>query len=517
MFPSRFADLSRLSDLTDAEVSITGLCVASDAGVRVQVGPYVFAEGLDAICIRRKPPKDPFDVPLISKLPVAPSIIAALPRRRISGWVIGVWESNHILVLDDNELLHNIECKDRQVPTYGIRIDAVGIPKTDLYRINLSKAIWRPSSGPAYDDQPALPTNIKSLLTDDSGEEKISSSSHGKLLSLQGKVINTTEGISKILTLKDGAFSIPIDISAAKERITSPSIGSEIRVTGRCIVKTENWHPYSSFPHTTGIMLTVRSDEDITILSNPPWWTPNRLLIVIGSLVVALLGILIWNLVLRRISRLRVDERTRLAVELHDSLSQNLSGLACQITAVKKALPATASTAANRLDIAERMLFSSRTELKRCLWDLRGNTLECQDVAEAIRKTIEPILGDARLTVRFNMPRTLLNDSEMHALLCIVRELASNSVRHGQSSRIRIAGALDHHIVVFSVRDNGHGFDIVNRACGIEGHFGLDGIQERIERLNGTFDITSSDKNGTNVRIQIPLSPSNKKANNEQD
>ena len=504
-FPGRHADLSRLSDLTDAEVSITGLCVASDTSVRAQVGHYVFAQDFDAITIIRNPPADPFDVPSISKLPADPLVIATLPRRRITGWVIAIWETNHILVLDDNELLHDVECRGKDVPPHGSRIDAVGLPKTDLYRINLSNAIWRPAGGTAYRDPPVTPISVRSLLTNDRGERKINSTSHGKLLSLRGKVINLTEGNATIMTLKDETFSVPVDISAAKGLGCVPPIGSDVRITGRSIVKTEDWHPSSSFPHTTGILLTIHSPDDITVVSYPPWWTPDRLLIVIGSLVAALLGIIIWNLILRQISRSRIDERTRLSVELHDSLSQNLSGLACQITAVKKALPDATSTAALRLDIAERMLFSSRTELKRCLWDLRGNTLECRNTSEAIRKTVEPILGDARLAIRFNVPRARLNDSEAHAILCIVRELASNAMQHGHASAIRIAGALDADAIVFSVRDNGCGFDVANRAGGGEGHFGIDGIQERVDRLNGTFDMTSSPGSGTAVRIRMPL------------
>ena len=202
----------------------------------------------------------------------------------------------------------------------------------------------------------------------------------------------------------------------------------------------------------------------------------------------------------------RVSERTRLAVELHDSLSQNLSGLACQITAVRKTLPFTAEAAICRLNIAERMLTSSRTELKRCLWDLRGNALNCRNMTESIISTVTPVLDNAELIVRFSIPRIRLPETTAHTILCIVRELASNAVRHGHATRIQIAGAEDKAMILFSVRDNGCGFDVEHHAGIEEGHFGLEGVRERVDRLGGVLSIKSTRGSGTIVRISIPNS-----------
>ena len=77
------------------------------------------------------------------------------------------------------------------------------------------------------------------------------------------------------------------------------------------------------------------------------------------------------------------------------------------------------------------MLTSCRTELRRCLWDLKSDALNERDFAKAIRMSTEPVLGNARLLVRFNVPRSRVNDSTAHAILSIIRELAANAVRHG--------------------------------------------------------------------------------------
>ena len=150
------------------------------------------------------------------------------------------------------------------------------------------------------------------------------------------------------------------------------------------------------------------------------------------------------------------------------------------------------------------MLLSSRTELRRCLWDLRGDTLELNDMTEAVSKTVRPVVGSAALQVRFNVPRTRLLDSTAHSILCIVRELAANAVRHGHATQIRIAGEIHDSTLSFSVRDNGGGFDVDNHPGLADGHFGLTGIRERVDRLDGTFTL-KSDTAGTNARVTLSV------------
>ncbi|MBQ0031225.1 MAG: ATP-binding protein [bacterium] len=190
-------------------------------------------------------------------------------------------------------------------------------------------------------------------------------------------------------------------------------------------------------------------------------------------------------------------------MELHDSLSQNLAGVDFQITATKSAIRHDPETALTHLETAERMLLSSRTELKRCLWDLRGNTLEEKDMNAAISRTVQPVLGGAKLVVRFNVPRAHLSDTTAHSILCIIRELASNAVRHGRATCVRIAGECSEGRITFSVRDDGCGFDTEHHPGLEEGHFGLEGIRDRVARLNGTFTIESSSETGTRARISI--------------
>ena len=115
------------------------------------------------------------------------------------------------------------------------------------------------------------------------------------------------------------------------------------------------------------------------------------------------------------------------------------------------------------------------------------------------------VVGTAVLRVRFNVPRARLGDSLIHAVTCVIRELVSNAVRHGRATDLAVAGDLTDGLLAFSVRDNGCGFDSSRCAGVADGHFGLEGIRERVTRLGGTFSISSAAGGGTHAKVTIPV------------
>ena len=92
-----------------------------------------------------------------------------------------------------------------------------------------------------------------------------------------------------------------------------------------------------------------------------------------------------------------------------------------------------------------------------------------------------------------------------HNLLRILRELASNAVRHGHAAKIRVAGAVENGNLLVSVSDNGCGFDIAEAPGIDQGHFGLEGISERIETMGGSFTLESSPGHGCRAVIRMPV------------
>ena len=199
------------------------------------------------------------------------------------------------------------------------------------------------------------------------------------------------------------------------------------------------------------------------------------------------------------------EERTRLAVELHDTIAQNLTGASFEINAAERLMPTDADESLKHLGRAARTLKSCRDELRNCIWDLRNRALDAPDMNTAIRRTLEPHIADTSLSVRFNVPRTTFSDNSAHALMRIIRELTLNAIRHGGAKSVKIAGSVESGVLNFSVRDDGSGFD-PDKCPGLrEGHFGLQGVRERIKKFNGTMTIESNAQTGTRIAITMAL------------
>ena len=510
--------LKRLKELIGASVSVVGLCSLNDLGFRQLIGRMITIRDLQAITVCQRPPEDPFIVPSVNKLKFQdPRDIIAQGRHRLIGTVIAAWNGTHLLVRDDAGEVRRVELADAGLPSYGERIEAVGLPETDLYRINLSSAIYRRIGDGTPFFEPAQETPVAAIFTDETGHHQINPALHGRTIRIVGEICDLPSVVRPgTLTVKNGAFTVPVNLSNISPPL--PPLGSRVEISGICVVETENWRSNSPFPHTTGITLIIRRPADIRILAYPPWWTPPRLIAVIGTLVVFLLGIIIWNFVLKRLvdrrsrqlfkeqiartsSELRIDERTRLAVELHDSIAQNLTGISFEIDAADRLADTDLAKMRKHLNVAATSLRSCRGELRNCLWDLRHQTLEASDMETAIRQTLEPHVANVKLSVRFNVPRERISDSSTHAILRIIRELTLNAIRHGKATSIWVAGSIEAETLKFSVRDNGIGFDPANCPGDEQGHYGLLGIRERVNTFEGTLRIESEPGKGTKATI----------------
>lgn len=85
----------------------------------------------------------------------------------------------------------------------------------------------------------------------------------------------------------------------------------------------------------------------------------------------------------------------------------------------------------------------------------------------------------------------------------MVRELVVNAIRHGKAKSVWIAGECSNGRISFSVRDDGCGFDMASAPGPREGHFGLQGIRERVNAANGSIEIESAPGEGTKVTVSI--------------
>ena len=420
--------------------------------------------------------------------------------------------------------LCSADLKDGETPpACGEAVAVSGFPDTDLFILNFTRASCRTLSGEeAAALHAAAEETPPSRLPPDFDMDKVLRDYYGYVVTLRGTVFAAPsyDGKASTMNLLCGGRIVQVDATSCHETAAVIAPGSEVEATGLCVINTTTWNPLHPFPRIDQFTIVTRSCGDVVVVRTPPWWTPARLAAVIAALFAVLIALYGWNYILRRIIRrrerqlvkseiaqteadLRVDERTRLAAEIHDALSQTLTGVSFQLDAAHKTLNEDPGSAARFLAVAKRTLLSCREELRRCLWDLRNDTLGESDFSEAVRRTIRPSIGGAELAVRFEIRRQRVSDSTAHAVLSIARELASNAARHGGARHVRVAGEMQGGKIRFSVRDDGRGFDTANSPGPNEGHFGLQGIKERIARLGGSLKIESAPSVGTKVTVEI--------------
>lgn len=496
--------------LIDATITVKGVYHRIVSGERKFNGAFIEIDESSPPVIRDPPPADPFAAPpLNASFYQSPKEILRLGRRTTSGKVLAVWQDDRFLLQQDDSHLITVELRgdDVRLPAVGSRVTAVGYPDTDRFRLILTRALFRtePHSEPLDDD--AEPINANAVLKAVGGHEVINVRYHGKLVSLYGMLTSVppTKSPSRRAFVNSKGYTVPIELAGVADEMEKIEIGSYICVTGRCLIEIEPTTAFNAYPRVCGFFIVPRRPEDIKVLATPPWWTPLKLLMVIGVLSAVILVLFVRNRIQRHFGQLKVTERTRLSIELHDTLSQNLTGASLEVTTAEQLAKTDTNAALAHLSIASSTLKSCRNELRNCLWDLRSQALEETDLNEAIRRTLEPYVGGTELTVRFNVPRERLTDETAHALMRIVRELVLNAIRHGRASHVWIAGATEGDLILLSVRDNGCGF-VPERAPGLaQGHFGLQGIRERIKRYGGTVEIESSPNAGTKVSIRFTL------------
>ena len=237
-----YANLETAQKMTGAFVAVSGLCSPWDYGYRVTLGRIINLLDYKAIEVLRPAPSNPFDVPEVITIRFPnPEDTPPLERRRLSGKVIAVWHGNRMLIKSGNGDVHTVELSGNSVPEYGAAIEAVGLVRTDLYRMNLSDAIWRYADLVAIKEDAA--EDVRGFLKDENGSERIIPTLHGRTFRIRGTVQDRPSSDTQyaLITLKCGNETIPVDVSANRSVLDDISIGSVIEVTGTCIVECDNW------------------------------------------------------------------------------------------------------------------------------------------------------------------------------------------------------------------------------------------------------------------------------------
>lgn len=201
-----------------------------------------------------------------------------------------------------------------------------------------------------------------------------------------------------------------------------------------------------------------------------------------------------------------LDERNRMAREIHDHLAQGFTGVLLQLEAAEAKLAhlgGDPEPVLTRLDHARNLATSSLQEARRSVMALHPHPPEGMDLLGALRTLADRLLAGTEIQVELTQvgqPKPLGRRQEGE-LLRMAQEALTNALRHGKARRVRVVLQYDGGEVHLGIEDDGRGFDPSAATAG----YGMRSIRESLRQLRGRMEVDSSPGSGTRITFTLPL------------
>ncbi len=306
-----------------------------------------------------------------------------------------------------------------------------------------------------------------------------------------------------VLTLDDGSQSF---IAVASQASSSTGMRnlkrmSRLRLRGICMADPR----YTNNAIAFAILLPSLGDVDV--IEGPPWWSAGHIIaLIIGVLTTALTALSIYILVERWRVQAVLEERERLAFEMHDTLAQCFAGLGFQLEAIHDEIGEDHKVTP-LLTTAREMVKNSHEEAHRSVAALHPENLESVGLLCALKQSARRMMSSSSainlkiLSVGepFVLPLRISD-----TLLRIGQEAIANAIGHAHPDTLTITLLYRESCVELIIADDGAGFLVSSQSAG----FGLRGMSKRAESIGAEFFIDSQQGSGTAVHVEVPMKAS---------
>ena len=194
-----------------------------------------------------------------------------------------------------------------------------------------------------------------------------------------------------------------------------------------------------------------------------------------------------------------VDERNRLARDLHDSVKQQVFAISMQLSAARTALSET-DKAYSSVTEAERLAQQAGAELTTLIGALRPPALERNSLTNAIKEYVDEWSRQNNIETHLSLDNDLpLNVNEEQVFFRVIQESLSNIARHSQATHVGLELIYEDSHILFCIVDNGKGFDSERVQSGV----GLQSMRERLSQIGATFHLMSRKDAGTQITAKL--------------
>lgn len=513
--------------LIDAEVRMEGVAVALFNQRGEFIAPKLAMYDESDITVLTPPPASPFVGPKVPLARIGSYRPLPVKGHRVvtEGTVIHT-APGRFFYLQERAIGVRVETTQDTPLAVGDRVEVAGFLKRGEPAAGLIEACYR-RLGRTDTPQPfeVEPSSLVSRLNRNLLDSLVipPGDYEGCLVSFPARLLgmNPTADGGQLMLAADTATLNAWADGPTYAAMKSFAVGSLLQVTGVAAIqhvdKPDIRHQLE-LPVVGNVELFLRSADDVRILQPASWWTAGRLSLALGTVASLAALATIWAVMLRRQVRRQLTviesqlqmaaatkERKRIAQEFHDTLEQDLAGIAMRLDVAAERARDDASRAV--LESQRALLERLRSDTHDFLWDLRDPTRHDGSLRESLADQVAYAgsLGPVALRFQGNGVTAQVSPFVQHHLLRIVREAVANAVRHAAATTIDVALSFQGGAATVEVRDDGQGFDVTTRGS-MPGHFGVRGMRERARRINATFTIESSAGTGTVVRVTAPTS-----------
>lgn len=209
-----------------------------------------------------------------------------------------------------------------------------------------------------------------------------------------------------------------------------------------------------------------------------------------------------------RVAATQEEERRRFSRDLHDGIIQNLSGILFSLSFLENALDPEEKSANKEIEKLKNIVEETITDLRKIIYDLRPTILDSLGLVPTLEKHLARFsqLTNIETVYEAKVEKRLPGAVET-ALFRLAQESLNNINKHANASRVSLDIRYADNKVIMAVKDNGGGFSVEKTKSKLsqDSGFGLSGMRERVQSLDGDVEIKSVPGEGTVVNVTIPL------------